>query len=395
MSGDVQTRTPVSGERSMTSEAASENAPIVRVEGLVKNFQRRDGTIVKAINDISFDVHAGEMVVLLGPSGCGKTTLLRCIAGLEQPDGGRVEVQGQTVYSSDQGINIRAERRKLSMVFQSYALWPHMTVQENIAYPLKSMPSGKRPSSAEISDRVSDIMRKVGIAGLEKQYPNAISGGQQQRVALSRALIAGRSLVLFDEPLSNVDAQVREQLRVELLMMQREFQFAALFVTHDRDEAMVLGNRIAVLNGGQVRQLETPDRIYQHPEDRFVARFIGPINEVPVRSIVSGQDPTDAFAETSLGTIHGRTPHAGVATDDMVAVWRPECTVLTTEEPVTENRWKCTVEHALYYGSQTEYVVTVDGHSMRVLGNGQDIMKSGPAWLSVKPKHVSFVPNDV
>ena len=365
---------------------------VLSVRGLRKRFERRDGTQVSAIDGVSFDVHAGEVTVLLGPSGCGKTTLLRCIGGLEEPDEGLIEVQGRTVFSSDAGVSVRAERRRLSMVFQSYALWPHMTVAENIAYPLRSLPRSVRPSRPEITAKVDQIMEKVGIAGLQRQYPNAISGGQQQRVALSRALIANSQLVLFDEPLSNVDAQVREQLRVELLAMQQELQFAAVFVTHDRQEAMVLANQVAVLKGGSLLQLDEPAAVYKQPADRFVARFVGTANELPLVTVPTAGEREPDVAQTGLGDVAGRV---GPGVSDMTvnaAVWRPEHTRISAHEPRAANRWRVTVEQSLYYGSQLEYVLRVGDRTMRVLTEGDAAFVPGdPAWISVAAEDVWFL----
>ncbi len=375
--------------RKSATAAKDGGDPLLRATGLTKRFRRNDGVEVTAINNASFEVYRGEAVVLLGPSGCGKTTLLRCIAGLEDPDSGLIEVNGRTVFSSEQGINLRAELRQLAMVFQSYALWPHMTVMENIAYPLVSLARASRPTREEITDRVLKIMAKVGISGLERQYPNAISGGQQQRVALCRALIAGTNLVLFDEPLSNVDAQVREHLRDELMDMQRAFNFASLFVTHDRQEAMVLADRIAVLNGGVIRQLDAPAETYSHPADRFVARFIGPTNELKITSC-KAKEADQAVGMTELGAVHGFV--RGEATSGMVAVWRPETGLLTPDEPATPNRWRCTVERVLFYGSQTELTVKVEDFSFRVLSDGGRMLSVGStAWLSVEPQDIQFL----
>lgn len=371
--------------------AAPSGKPVVRVKNLVKSFLRRDGTEVTAINNISFDVAPGESVVLLGPSGCGKTTLLRCIAGLEQPDSGLIEVNGRAVFDSTKGINLRAELRQLAMVFQSYALWPHMTIMDNIAYPLFSLPKAQRPSRQEATERVLKIMEAVGIKGLEKQYPNAISGGQQQRVALCRAMIAGTNMVLFDEPLSNVDAQVRERLRDELLEMQRQFNFASLFVTHDRQEAMVLADRIAILNGGNIRQLSGPAETYRRPVDRFVAEFIGPTNEFAVSSC-TGTGPSEDIveAETPLGKVLGIMRHEKA--EKLVAIWRPEHGVLTEVEPQVPNRWRCRVELSKFYGSEIEFVVRVGDFTIRVLAHGGKVLADGTeCWLSVEPHRVKFL----
>ena len=250
--------------------------PIVSVRELAKVFRREDGSHARAIDGVSLDVAPGEFVVLLGPSGCGKTTLLRSIAGLEQPDAGTIAIRGNTVFDADAGIDMPPERRRLSMIFQSYALWPHMTAFQNVAYPLQN----RRLKRREIAERVGRVFELVGIPELQRSYPGQMSGGQQQRVALARALAGDADLILFDEPLSNVDAKVREQLRVELLSMQRELGFAAIYVTHDQAEAMELAHTVAVMREGQVAQSGPPQEIYLEPASRYVADFVGSSNEL-------------------------------------------------------------------------------------------------------------------
>ena len=204
--------------------------PRIQISNVTKRFRRAGGKVIVPVDNISLTVDENELVVLLGPSGCGKTTLLRCVAGLERPDEGEIIVDGRVVFSSAKGIFVPPDQRRISMIFQSYALWPHMTVAQNVGYPLE----GRKLSKAEIGERVSRALELVGIGGLEAQYPGRISGGQQQRVALARALVSNSSVVLFDEPLSNVDAQVRSQLRFELKRMQRQIVYSALYFTHDQ-----------------------------------------------------------------------------------------------------------------------------------------------------------------
>ncbi|HEY4224773.1 MAG TPA: ABC transporter ATP-binding protein [Pseudolysinimonas sp.] len=376
----------------VSSPVSHDAAPLLRVEGLHKAYRRADGTRVTAVDGVSFDLFPGEFMVLLGPSGCGKTTLLRSIAGLEDPDSGRIIVQERTVYSGDESINIAPEKRHLSMVFQSYALWPHLSVFENIAYPLRSLPRSSRPSKAEITERVEKIMQTVGIAGLERQYPNSISGGQQQRVALCRALVAGSDIVLFDEPLSNIDAQVREQLRFELLTMQRELKFAALFVTHDRQEAMSLGTSIAVLDKGKIAQLGTPDQIYNAPTNRYVASFVGPTNEMDVdlrKPAASGM----ALGESPDGSISGVLEADVDGSRGVIAIWRPESGKVSTERPKSSNSWAGSVEHTVFYGSHTEHVVRLTGRRVRVLTTGRSSIDVGDdVWVSVDEHDVTFIP---
>ena len=354
---------------------------VVRVEGLRKQFKRADGTIVHAIDDVSIDVHAGEFVVLLGPSGCGKTTLLRSIAGLEEPDSGRITVRGVDHFSSDDRINMSPQRRRLGMVFQSYALWPHMTAFKNVAYPLECAP-GAKPSKSEIADRVRTVLKLVGIPELERQYPNQMSGGQQQRVALARALVAGNDLVLFDEPLSNVDAKVREQLRYELAEMQRQLGFAALYVTHDQIEAMELADQIAVMDAGRVVQLGPPREIYDRPKALHVANFIGSTNEIRGEIATAGSG-CDVTVRTPLGDVLGVA-----ASDDfrvgesVVGVWRPECGTLETDGSRAlpdGNCWHGTVEASVFVGSHTEHVVRLEHQTVRLWQPGGELFEAGAA----------------
>jgi iron(III) transport system ATP-binding protein len=362
-------------------------APVVSVRSLAKTFRREDGSRARAIDDVALDVHPGEFVVLLGPSGCGKTTLLRTIAGLEEPDAGEIEIRGETVFSSARGIDVPPERRRLAMIFQSYALWPHMTAYQNVAYPLQ----GRRLKRGEVAERVARVFELVGIPELQRQYPGQMSGGQQQRVALARALVAGGDLVLFDEPLSNVDAKVREQLRFELLSMQRDLGFAALYVTHDQAEAMELAHRIAVMGAGNIVQLDEPRRVYTEPATRYVANFVGSSNELSgtATSVADGV----AVVETPIGPVRG-VPSDGVATgDDVIALCRPERTLITRDEPDCPNRWRGEVRAAAFLGANIEHVVRVADRTVRVWSVDTRLLDAGTeVWLHVEPRHVRVLP---
>ena len=371
--------------------ATSPDQPVVRVRDLVKRFRRADGTVVHAVDHVSFDVHPGEMVVLVGPSGCGKTTLLRSIAGLEQPDEGLIEIHGQPYFSSDRRVNIPPERRRVSMVFQNYALWPHMTAFQNVAYPLRSE-RRHRLRRKEVTEKVHHILGLVGIPDLAGQHPHQMSGGQRQRVALARALVAGSDLVLFDEPLSNVDAKVRTKLRLELLSMQRELEFSAVFVTHDQVEAMELAHHIAVMGSGEVAQFGSPQEVYDHPRSRYVANFIGTTNEVV--GAVSSIDGDEVRVSTPMGELVG---HAGVedlaSGDEVAAVWRPERTRLSGDEPSTPNRWEGTIRTSMFLGSHTEYAVEVGEEIFRVWHADSVLSDEGATcWLSVAPESVRVLP---
>src|SRR5579871_5907431 len=249
-------------------------AAALRLVGLEKHFRRQQGSHVAAVNRVSLEIEAGTMVTILGPSGSGKTTLLRCIAGLEQPTDGEVWNGDRLLSSGARGIIVPPEKRHFGMMFQTYAVWPHMTVYGNVAYPLKVL--GLSP--AEIGERVTNMLRVAGIENLRDEFPANLSGGQQQRVALARCLINDPSVILFDEPLSNVDAKVREELRVELLAMHKRLGFAGVYVTHDQEEAMAISDRIVVMNEGSVVQIGTPREVYGRPASRFVAGFIGVAN---------------------------------------------------------------------------------------------------------------------
>ena len=368
--------------------------PVVRVRGLRKTFRRANGSSVPAVDDISFDLYAGRSLVLLGPSGCGKTTLLRCIAGLEKPESGTIEVHGQLMYSSERGIHVPIEHRRLSMVFQSYALWPHMTVADNIAYPLRSLPRRSRPSKKEITGRVDQIMGMVGIDGLQRQHPNQLSGGQQQRVALSRALVSGSGLVLFDEPLSNVDAQVRESLRNELVSMQHELGFGALFVTHDRHEAMALATEIAVLDQGKIAQIDSPRQIYGAPDRGYVADFMGRTNSASVAAGEYRAEGGLVAARIGYGTITGNLTASASLDGPLLAIWRPERGVISQPLGDEPNSWPGKVEHATFLGNMTQYAVRMDADHVVHVFTGPDLeLKVGEqVTVSVKPEHVYYLP---
>lgn len=356
----------------------------ISLKGLTKTFQRASGEVVRAIDDVSIEVGAGEFLVLLGPSGCGKTTLLRCLAGLETPSAGRIEIDGEPVFDHAKKVSVPPESRRMGMIFQSYALWPHMTVKSNVAYPLKAQ--GK--PDGVVTDQVRQALSMVGIPELEDQYPGQISGGQQQRVALARALVSSSDVVLFDEPLSNVDAKVREQLRFEIRRMHQELGFTAVYVTHDQEEAMALATRIAVLHQGKVEQLASPADVYNQPASLTVARFIGTLNELPGR-VVSVDNGTCRI-DTSIGSVDaavsGFTPG-----DDVIVGIRPEA--LTTIPPETmngaPNHWRASADVSVFLGARNEYVLAVQGVELRMTGFGRRSLAEGETVaVTVAPEHV-------
>jgi putative spermidine/putrescine transport system ATP-binding protein len=314
----------------------------LELDHLVKRYGR--GADAAAVQDLSLSVEDGEFVCLLGPSGCGKTTTLRMIGGFLKPDAGDVRIDGASVLSQP------PERRPTAMVFQRYALWPHMTVWDNLAFGLEV----RRRPRAEIAQRVGSALELVGLPALGKRYPAQLSGGQQQRVALARALVLEPRILLLDEPLSNLDAQLRIHMRSELTAIQRRVGISTVFVTHDQEEAMSIADRIAVMNTGVLEQMDTPREIYARPETLFVATFIGTMNRLDASIDGDGflrAGPFDAPLPESL--------HAG-ATRPLVAGIRPEDLVLSR----AGDGLPCTVEQDIDLGHYRRVSLRAEGVSL-------------------------------
>lgn len=236
----------------------------------IKNLRKMYGANA-AVDGIDLDIPEGEMLVLLGPSGCGKTTTMRCIAGLETPDTGKISIKGRVVYDSATGVNVPTNERQVGMVFQSYAIWPHMTVSQNVSFPLEMANVGK----SEIKRRVSDILKLVGLTGFDDRGASYLSGGQMQRVALARSLVMQPAVLLFDEPLSNLDARLRDHLRVQLRELQTQLKITSVYVTHDQKEALALADKIVVMQLGNVMQEDEPVTLYHKPKTATIADFLG------------------------------------------------------------------------------------------------------------------------
>jgi iron(III) transport system ATP-binding protein len=332
----------------------------LRVEHLRKVFQ----TGRAAVDDVSFTIAAGEIVVLLGPSGCGKTTTLRCVAGLEHPTSGRILIGG-TVYTDPHfGVAVPPRNRNLGMVFQSYAVWPHMTVRQNVAYPLKS----RGMPRADQARAIEEALALVELSDYADRPVTQLSGGQMQRVALARSMVYQPQILLLDEPLSNLDAQLRLRLRDDLRRIIKRVGLTALYVTHDQTEAVVLGDRIGVMRDGKLLQLETPSDIYNHPADLFVAGFTGATN------VLTGKlmSRDGGFGRVSIGTgetIVARLA-AGVTDDASVSVaLRPDNVSLAPAgQGINHFSGRVTSKH--YQGTQTVYQVAVLGTEIEALEVG-------------------------
>ena len=357
----------------------------IEVTHLNKRYQRSGkGGRVVPIDDVSFEVEGQDLVVLLGPSGCGKTTLLRCIAGLERPDSGEIVIDGQVVFSSTKRISLPPNKRPISMIFQSYALWPHMTVRQNIGYPLTS----RHFKAAAVRARVDELLVMIGLSDLGEQYPGQISGGQQQRVALARALAPDPKVLLFDEPLSNVDALVRQHLRLELIEMQRSLGFCGLYVTHDQTEAMEVGKKIAVLDSGRIVDIDTPKRVYQYPVSLGTAKFIGSCNLWPgtvARRADGRLLVTTSVREVTVG-IHGKEDPAEVG-DQVTVLSRPENLRIQRrsdgEERTQPNTWAGVITENIFSGSHTNYLVRCGDESIQVWSTDHTMPNGTPVCISV------------
>ncbi len=298
-----------------------------------------------AVNGVSFDVGRGEHVTLLGPSGCGKTTTLRAIAGLEQPSAGSIRIDGQTIYSAAEKKNMPAEQRGVSMVFQSYAVWPHMTVFDNVAYGLRV----RKQSKAEIKVNAERALDLVQMRHLAERGASKLSGGQQQRVALARALAFSPTVVLFDEPLSNLDAKLRAEMRVELRELQRRLDITSVYVTHDQEEALAISDRVIVMNVGVIEQIGTPEEIYNKPRSRFVADFVGSANLIKGR--LTGPGTFEAEGGTVLRV---SAPHAPHGRETEVAV---RTAYIDLEPRAGENQLPGTVRNRMFHGDFVQYIV--------------------------------------
>ena len=343
----------------------------VELRGLTKRFGP-----LRVVDQVSLRIDHGQLICLLGPSGCGKTTTLRLIAGFLEPSDGEIHV-GDRVVSS-KAKTLPPESRKMSMIFQSYALWPHMTVAENIVYGLRL----RKMDRDSIAKKLGAILSTTKLEILAQRYPGELSGGQQQRVALARALIVEPETLLLDEPLSNLDANLREEMRFEIRRLHDEYRYTTVYVTHDQSEAMTTADLIAVMNAGKIDQLGTPEQIYARPESEFVARFIGASNVIKG---VARDDNHIAFAGATLQVV-GAKLKAG---QDAAVAIRQHDIQLSTQIPQGQtNAVKATVTRQVFLGASRDYMVeTSDGSSLRVVTSTENAVAKGiEVWLTLPPE---------
>jgi iron(III) transport system ATP-binding protein len=336
---------------------------VLKIESLHTEYTNEQGQPVKAAQDVNIDVPEGHFFTLLGPSGCGKTTTLRSIAGLEKPNQGTITVADTVVFSASRGIFVPPNQRGFGMVFQSYAIWPHMDVFTNTAFPLQV--GKKRYSREEIDAKVMRVLKAVQLDHLRDREATKLSGGQQQRLALARALVMEPKLLLLDEPLSNLDAKLRELMRFELKRLQRDLKITTIYVTHDQSEALALSHQIAVMSAGRIQQIGTPREIYERPQSQFVADFVGTTNFVEGR--VLSREPGEGIyrIETELGALSALSVEPVTPGSKVVLSIRPE-DVRLSEAPLApgQNVIEGVVDQKVFLGESLDWVVKVGPRTM-------------------------------
>ena len=353
----------------------------IRVNNLIKAFNQT--TIV---HGISFDVDDGEFVTLLGPSGCGKTTTLRCIAGLERTNGGTIEIDGRIVSQPEKDIFIAPHERDLGMVFQSYAIWPHMSVAENVAFPLIA----RNVDRTSIPESVTWALEVVGLSHLANRQPSELSGGQQQRVALARAIVGKPKVLLFDEPLSNLDARLRDRTRAEISRIQKELAIPAVYVTHDQAEALSMSDRIIVMEGGHIVEVGAPRELYRRPTKKFTADFIGAANFLTLTC----QDQQWFAPDGSSITLD--PPVIGQNGEQRTAVLRSEDLRLAAKSESVQadrvNTLSGVIEHIQYMGPHIEYSVKVHNTIINVLDQ-IEFARNASVSVTFRPVDLHLLPN--
>ena len=355
----------------------------VRIDHLLKRF---DGVV--ALNDITLHVGTGEVVALLGPSGCGKTTLLRCLAGLEQPTSGTITVGGDIVFSP--GVFVPPARRNIAMVFQSYALWPHMTVAENISYGLRVQ---KLPKT-EIQSRVNEVTDLLGLAKLKDRYPSQLSGGQQQRVAVARALALRADLVLFDEPLSNLDLRLREGVRADLRRILKKLGQTAVYVTHDIGEAVVVADRIVMMSAATIVQVAPPSEIYHEPKNKYVAEFVGNTNTMPARVVRTGARVELQVCDELCFTADRAAGDVPAGADSVHVMIRPEYVEVAAGDAA--GGIPARISEVEFIGQVTAVTVDVGGTSLRAITLSRPDVKlvaGAPCTVRIADENIVVMPD--
>jgi len=350
----------------------------VTVDGLYKSYTAQ-GRLVEAVRGVSFNIREGEFYTLLGPSGCGKTTTMRCIAGLEHATLGEISIHGKLVSSPSKHLFVPPNKRDIGMVFQSYAIWPHMTVFQNVAFPLNV--AGIKTNSKEMRQRVEEALALVEMEGYSDRFATQLSGGQQQRLALARALVRRPALLLLDEPLSNLDARLRDTMRTELRALQRRLGITTLYVTHDQTEALSMSSRIAVIEHGEIVQEATPRELYQKPANAFVAEFLGVSNSIPCTVAETGPNGV-CTVETSFGRLEVTNASGATAGSTGTMTIRPEHLRLHRGGDARPNRFTAHIQSVSFFGEQSECRVEVNGLTFRArVPSDTELVRGDEVWL--------------
>jgi iron(III) transport system ATP-binding protein len=336
---------------------------VLSVSRLCTDYPGERGQAIRAAEEVSFEVPQGKLFTLLGPSGCGKTTTLRSIAGLEKPRQGEISVAGEVLYSSARGVFVPPNRRGLGMVFQSYAIWPHMTVFENAAFPLRV--GRKKFSGNDLKQRVMRVLKVVDLEEMAYREATKLSGGQQQRLALARALVMEPRVLLLDEPLSNLDAKLRERMRFELKRLQRDLGITTVYVTHDQSEALALSHSIAVMNAGRIEQIGSPREIYETPGSPFVAEFVGTTNFIRGRAAAPDAEAGFCQVASEIGAIRARCLERLDEGEPVVLSVRPEDIHLSEAKPAGDNVWGGKVDQKVFLGETVDFQVLVGSRAVQ------------------------------
>lgn len=368
---------------------------MLKIESLYTEYKNELGQPVKAAQDVCIDVPEGHFFTLLGPSGCGKTTTLRSIAGLERPNGGEIAVNDVVVFSARRGVFVPPNQRGFGMVFQSYAIWPHMNVFTNTAFPLQV--GKKKYGRDEIDAKVMRVLKAVQLDHLRDREATKLSGGQQQRLALARALVMEPKLLLLDEPLSNLDAKLRELMRFELKRLQRELRITTVYVTHDQSEALALSHQVAVMNAGRIQQIGSPRDIYERPQTKFVADFVGNTNFVDgtVRAVKS--EERQYVIDTEIGPLHAYSVETLRPGQQVVMSLRPEDVRLSDRElPAGDNVLRGVVDQKVFLGESLDWVVKVGPRTLLSRTHPTIYTHIGePIWMTIDPLKCVAMPAEV